>query len=476
MVVEKDENQESDLEKLESVRSLLLNSGGSVSGESIESRLEDMDLILNEEFVLKVLETPLIPKENLVLFSKWAASPKNPNGFSFSTTTSLDALVHAICCSGELTRNSMFGLWDIVKEVGEKENGVVTTEILNQLISCFFRLGKGFAGYKVFSHFENFLCVPDADSYYYTLRALCRRSILDHVGPICNKMLNDGKLPEQPDRIGNMICFLCKKRKVKDAHSVYLLAKAKGKYPPQSSVNVLIGSLCDRGEGDDKYVYLALEMLEDFSAGEKRKYAIKPFTSVIQGLCRIKDVEGAKVLLFKMIDAGPPPGNAVFNLIINSLSKAGDLGEAKKIMEVMESRSLKPDVYTYSVIMSGYAKGGEMEEAAKVLAEAKKNHSKLTPVIYHTIIRGYCKIEEFDKAVKLLAEMKNYGVKPTTDEYNKLIQSLCLKAADWETAAKLVKEMKKNGLHLNGSTEGLVRAVKELEEEGVKAKEADPEA
>ncbi|KAK9274728.1 hypothetical protein L1049_021979 [Liquidambar formosana] len=193
----------------------------------------------------------------------------------------------------------------------------------------------------------------------------------------------------------------------------------------------------------------------------------------MRGLCRIKNVEEAKKLLFKMIDAGPLPGNAVFNSLINALSKAGDMEEAKEMMKLMESRGLKPDVYTYSVIMSGYVKGGQMEDACKVLSEAKKKHTKLTPVTYHILIRGYCKLEEFDKALKLFSEMKDFGVQPNTDEYNKLIQSLCLKALNWGMAEKLLEEMKENGLHLNGITRGLIRAVKEMEEEGVETREIE---
>ncbi|KAF3947415.1 hypothetical protein CMV_026447 [Castanea mollissima] len=219
-----------------------------------------------------------------------------------------------------------------------------------------------------------------------------------------------------------------------------------------------------KSDREDETVKLALEMLDDFS-GEAQKYAIKPFSTILHGLCRMKDVNGAKQLLSKMIAEGPPPGNAAFNSVISGYSKAGDLGEAIQIKKLMESRGLKPDAYTYTVIMSGYANDGQMEEACKLLSEAKKKHSKLTTVTYHTLIRGYCKLEEFDKALKLLAEMKDFGVQPNVDEYNKLIQSLFLKALDWETAEKLLEEMKEKGLHLNGITKGLIRAVKEMEEE-----------
>ncbi|KAD5316980.1 hypothetical protein R6Q59_032246 [Mikania micrantha] len=460
-------------EALDRVISLLQSNNSDAEvhlvSRSLDSSLDDMNLNLSEEFVVRVLETSNVPAENLVHFFKWAAGGNNQEVFSV-TTRSLDALVRAV--STELKKKVAYSLWDLVKEVGEKGKNVVTTEMLNALISLFSRLGKGMAGYEVFNKFEDLSCLTNADSYYFTIEALCRRSIFDRVGLVCERMLSEEKLPEA-GKVGDIICYLCKAGMVKEAHSVYLSAKEKQRYLPQSSANFLISSLCDRKKNDTDLVHCALKMLEDL---EKPKYAIKQFSRVIQGLCRVDDLEGAKALLSKMSVNGPPPGNAIFNTVINALSKSGDMTEAIKIMRMMEDRGLKPDVYAYTVIMSGYAKGGNMEEAAKMLTKAKKNHCKLTPVTYHTIIRGYCKIEQFEKAVKLLQEMEEYGVRPNSDEYNKLIQSLCLKAADWAMAEKLMEEMTKKGLHLNGITKSLIRAVKELEEEANGTKEVSVEA
>ncbi|MFS7956010.1 putative tetratricopeptide-like helical domain superfamily [Helianthus anomalus] len=457
-------NGEVDVEELDRVITLLK----SEFDGSIESSLDEMNLNLSEEFVVRVLVTENVSGESLIDFFKWAAaggSSSNEQVFSV-TTRSLDVLVRVVCA--EMKKKVAYKLWDLVKEIGEKGDGVVSTEVLNALISLFSRLGKGMAGYEVFDKFGDFSCVTNADSYYFTVQALCRRSIFDRVGLVCERMVSEGKLPVAA-KVGDVIYYLCKGGMVKEARSVYLSAKEKQQYPPQPSVNFLISSLCDRKKNDADSVHFALKMLDDIEA---KKYAIKQFSCVIQALCRVNDIEAAKALLSRMIDNGPPPGNAIFNTIINALSKSGDMTEAINVMRMMENRGLKPDVFAYSVIMSGYAKGGEMEEASKMLTEAKKNHCKLTPVIYHTIIRGYCKLEQFGKAVKLLEEMEEYGVRPNTDEYNKLIQSLCLKAADWVMAEKLREEMTKKGLHLNGITKSLIRAVKELEEEGKGAKEA----
>lgn len=449
-----------DVEKLENLLSLLQSS----VGDSLASSLDSMGLDLHQEFVVKVLGTPCVLGENLIGFFRWAM--KKP-GFKL-TRPVVEALVHGV--STGLRKREVYALWDLIKEVGEKEDGLLSTEILNELIASLSKLGKGKAALEVFDKCGEFGCTPHAETYYFTIEALCKRSIIGSAWSVCEKMLDAGTMPDS-EKVGRIISLLCKGDKAKEAHLVYLLAKEKNEDPPRTSVNFLISSLCRK----DETVKLALEMLGDFS-GEIQKYAIKPFASVIRGLCRMKNVDEARTLLLKMIEEGPAPGNAVFNMIISGYSKAGDMNKAKEMIKLMESRGLKPDVYSFTVVMSGYANAGQMEDACEVLSEAKKKHSKLSPITYHTLIRGYCKLEEYDKALKLLGEMKNFGVQANVDEYNKLIQSLCLKALDWRRAEKLLEEMKENGLHLSGITQGLIRAVKELEEEATGKLELSVEA
>ena len=112
---EEEEVYEINVEQLENVLSLLQSS---VDG-SLESALDDMGLTLHEEFVVKVLETPLVLGENLISFFKWGLKKKS----EFKVTTCVvDALVRAIC--RELKKKDAYALWDLIKEIGEKENGV----------------------------------------------------------------------------------------------------------------------------------------------------------------------------------------------------------------------------------------------------------------------------------------------------------------------------------------------------------------
>ncbi|KAJ9176066.1 hypothetical protein P3X46_011416 [Hevea brasiliensis] len=387
---------------------------------SLESTLDSMGLDLHDEFVVKAIEIPLILGDNLIKFFKWAIKEPDIN----ATTRLVDVLVRAIC--SDLKKKDAYALWDLIREVSEKDNVVLNVEILNRLIALFSKRGKGKATLEVFNKFGGLWVF------------LCRRSFFDWAWSVCEKMLNAEALPDS-EKVGKIICWFCKGSRANDAHMIYMLAKEKNKYPSQSAVTFLICLLSRK----DETVKLCLDMLDSFSR-ETRKYAIKPFSSVFCGLCRIKDFDRAKMLLTNMIDEGPPPGNAVFNTIINGYSKCGYMKGAMEMKKLMERRGLKPDLFTYTVIVSGYASGVQMEKACKILSEAKNKHSKLSP---------------FDKALELLTEMKEFGVQPNVDKYNKLIQSLCLKA-DWETAEKVLEKMEEDGLHLNGITKGLTRAVK----------------
>ncbi|KAG2295230.1 hypothetical protein Bca4012_003573 [Brassica carinata] len=448
-VAEAEEVTQFDEEKFESLLSLLRS-----EKESLEFGLKTLDVDLNSDLVVKVFESPGISGKNLIRFLKWATNKKD----EITPTTSLvESLLVAISVEGR--RLNAYALWDLVKEIGENES-VLNLEIMNELIALFGKLGKSKAAFDVFSKTEEFGFTPNEKTYYVTLEALCKRSFMEWAGAVCEKMLKSGVLPEGGDQVGNIITWFCKEGKAEEAYSVYELAKAKEKLLPPSSVATLISALCK----NDGTVAFAQEMLSDLS-GEARRQGIKPFSDVIRSLCRMKNVKDAKALLLDMISKGPAPGNAVFNLVVHACSRSGDLDEAKEVLKLMESRGLKPDVYTYTVIISGYTKGGMMNEAQEMLAEAKKKHKKLSTVTYHTLIRGYCKIEEYDEALNLLNEMESFGVKPSADEYSKMIQSFCLKALGWEKAEMLFEEMKQKGLHLNAITQGLIRAVKEMQSE-----------
>lgn len=442
---------EVNLDQLESVLSILQSTLPQEIGSNLD-RLEE--LLLGEEFVVRVFQDAHVSGENLISFFRWAISKEE----TVKSSRALDILVRTISASDDISKMEAYMLWDLIKDLGKME-GIVNTEMLNQLISIFWKLGKAKAGLEVFNKFDKFGCAPDGYTFYFTIEALGKKSMIDTAWSICEKMLKSRNLPDV-EKICKIITFFCKVKKAKEAHLVYLLAKENNIVPWQDALSFLIAGLCR----NDESVRLALELLEDHPQ-ESLRYENKTFSLVVKSLVSIKDVQTAKSLLLRMVVSGPPPGNAAFNYVITGLCKEGEVEDAIALTKIMESRGLRPDLYTYSVIMSGFAKAGLMDEAFKVFSEAKKKHKILTPLIYHILIRGYCKIEEYEKALECLKDMKEHAVQPNADEYSKLIKTLCLKAVDWRTAEKLSEEMKESGLYLKGKTSSLIAAVKMLEEE-----------
>ncbi|XP_039117756.1 pentatricopeptide repeat-containing protein At3g02650, mitochondrial [Dioscorea cayenensis subsp. rotundata] len=440
--------------QVESVLSLLQ----STLVEPLELSLDKMDLRLSEAFAVRVIQTDNISGENLVGFFKWASR----NCQSVKCSRAVELLVLAVSNLPELWKEEAYMLWDLVKEIGV-EKGMVTTVVLNDLISMFWKLGKSKAGLEVFEKFTDFGCVPDGDSYYYTIEALGKRSMFDTAWSVCEKMIDSGNLRDK-EKIGKIIAFFCKGKKAKEAYLVYLVAKDKEICQERSWLDLLVHHLAKNNET----VCLACELLDEYDK-KSLKNATKSFADVVKGLCRIGDVKEAEKLVLRMVESGPAPAKAVFNSVITSFSRRGEMEDAIALMKVMESKGLRPDVYTYTVVMSGYAKGGMMDEAYNIFSEARKRHSRLSPATYHVLTRGYCKMEEYDKAIDIWKEMKKDGMQANTDEYNKMIQSLCLKALDWRKAEQLLEEMKEDGVPLKEITRSLIAAVKSLEEEQVQS-------
>uniref|UniRef100_A0A0D9V903 Pentacotripeptide-repeat region of PRORP domain-containing protein n=1 Tax=Leersia perrieri TaxID=77586 RepID=A0A0D9V903_9ORYZ len=424
--------------------------------DRIPSAIADMVVDFTEPLLSAILQSAVETcsgKKLMLLFK--SAGKNNPAAKSLAN---LEIVVDKVADSDEIDKMSVYSLWDLVKEMGAVP-GSVNTEVLNKQLAMFWKLEKSKAALEVFDKFGEFGCAPDGDSYYMVIQAAGRKSMVDAAWRVCEAMIGSGCFPDG-EKVGGIVTFLCKKKKVKEAHSVYLAAKEKEVQIPTSALNLIVSGLAR----NDETINTALELLEEYK-GESLEDAGQSYAAVIHGLCKTNNVEDAKKVLMRMVNLGPAPGSAVFNFVITALSKNGEMEDAKGLMRVMENQGIQPDVYTYSVIMSGYTKGGMMEEAHDLLRDARKIHPRLSRVTYHTLIRGYCKMEEFEKALECLKDMKEDGMEPNMDEYNKLIQSLCLKALDWRTAENLLKEMEVGGLCLKGTTRSLIAAVKELEME-----------
>jgi len=179
------------------------------------------NLLHHQNYLLKVIETSCqtilvetlkVPPQNLLHFIKkvW----KNNKGMI--STHALESLIESICSKlhtefdPQLRKNCIFSLCYVLKHIGKDQSGLVNTRILNRIIEYFSIMkGQGEFALEVFHSFDDiFECVPNQDTYYFTLQALLSSTtyssdMIQQAASICQKMM---LLPPH-DHDAVLICF-----------------------------------------------------------------------------------------------------------------------------------------------------------------------------------------------------------------------------------------------------------------------------
>ncbi|OMO57121.1 hypothetical protein CCACVL1_25969 [Corchorus capsularis] len=232
-----------------------------------------------------------------------------------------------------------YDLWDLLKEIGEKEN----CGCFNELIAFFSKLGKGKAAMEV--------------------------------------MLDEENLPEG-EQMGKIIYLgFVKGGKAKDAHTVHFL----------------ISSLCKK----DDTVKLGREMLDGFF-GEARKCAIKTFSGahllemqlLIQSSMAISksgDMDNAKEMIKLMEDRGLKPDVYTYTVVMSGYANCGQiLDEACQVLAEAKKNYVKLSPVTYHTLIRGYCKIEEFDNALKLLAQMKDFGVQPNVDEYNKLIQSLC--------------------------------------------------------------------------------------
>jgi len=416
-------------------------------------------------FVLKVIETssqtklienPMVSPHNLIHFIKWAWMRRNTYQ-DLITTPVLESLVSEICRGStddniHLRKNDIFFLWELLKHIGHYQTDLLSTRILNQLLYSFgLMLCQGKTGLEVFHKFEAFQCVPNQDTYIYTLQAFlttrCTTDMIHQAASMCQKMLLHPEtiLPDDGEILGHVLYCFFKRNMIKEAYALFLAANERRKTNPNWPLKLrmllplnMIKMLCLKKET----VHLAFKMLNNIPEevdDREKLFKLMLFRYVFGALCGFKDFETAKQLILKMIADSIHPSIYDISIIITAYVKAGEIGQVLEMVMLLESMGF----YICNPLMFGFTHSKGMLHIKKILEEAKKQDCKLIiTLLYHTLIVGYCELEKFDGALELLTQMKDFGVSHTNlDEYHKLIHYLRLMDMDCKMAREQLEEM-----------------------------------
>lgn len=184
----------------------------------------------------------------------------------------------------------------------------------------------------------------------------------------------------------------------------------------------LVNETAIRGLANDKTFVIALKTLG--GARELKKcveffhlmncngcgYSVERLNKVVDEMCRVKLVEEAKFVVFKMKDWIKPDGVS-YKHLIRGFCEKGDLIEASKIWNLMVDEGFVPDVDAVEKFMETFFKVNQFGEALKLFETMRlKRMDELGVSTYRLVIKWLCKKGMMNRAHEVFDEMCERGI------------------------------------------------------------------
>ncbi|KAL3569082.1 hypothetical protein D5086_028972 [Populus alba] len=91
---------------------------------------------------------------------------------------------------------------------------------------------------------------------------------------------------------------------------------------------------------------------------------------MIDGYCKLGDMDGAESLLREMERKQVVPNVITYSSIINGYTKKGMLDVAVRIMKKMLDQNIMPNAYIYATLIDGHFKAGKQDAAVDLYFKA----------------------------------------------------------------------------------------------------------
>ncbi|XP_058769418.1 putative pentatricopeptide repeat-containing protein At1g26500 isoform X2 [Vicia villosa] len=139
-------------------------------------------------------------------------------------------------------------------------------------------------------------------------------------------------------------------------------------------------------------------------------YSVERLNKVVDEMCRVKLVEEAKFVVFKMKDWIKPDGVS-YKHLISGFCEKGDLIEASKIWNLMVDEGFVPDVDAVEKFMETFFKVNQFGEALKLFETMRlKRMDELGVSTYRLVIKWLCKKGMMNRAHEVFDELCERGI------------------------------------------------------------------
>ncbi|KAM3753491.1 hypothetical protein ACB098_03G098100 [Castanea mollissima] len=147
----------------------------------------------------------------------------------------------------------------------------------------------------------------------------------------------------------------------------------------------------------------------------------------ISRLCKSKECARAKKLLDDMVSKGVKPNSASYDTIIDGFCRVGDLESAKKVLESMLSDGyVSPCSFPYYVLIRNAVKEGEFDLALEMCKETIRRRWIPPFEAMEGLVNGLVKMSRMEEAKEIVEKMKKRLKGSAVDSWGKIEAALPL--------------------------------------------------
>ncbi|KAJ4755000.1 Pentatricopeptide repeat-containing protein [Rhynchospora pubera] len=175
------------------------------------------------------------------------------------------------------------------------------------------------------------------------------------------------------------------------------------------------------------------------------------FQSLLQALCRNKNIEEAEELLLTNQKTFPLTSEN-FNIILNGWCNImPDILEAKRIWREMSNYCIRPDGTSYSHMIRCFSRVDSLFDSLRLYDEMKKKGWPPPLEVYNSLIYVLTKENCMKDAKNIFERIREAGLNPNVESFNSMIHPLCEKQ-EFEDAQAIMEKMTVKGVFPNYET------------------------
>ncbi|XP_019449468.1 PREDICTED: pentatricopeptide repeat-containing protein At3g56030-like isoform X2 [Lupinus angustifolius] len=290
---------------------------------------------------------------------------KTLNSFSILTFTLRRFTSHSAAYYDELaTAAGNSGDLDALRDILNKRiqdrcyntkrtfNFITTTSSLDDLIRTLSNLNPGFTRNSAFNSL---------------VTRLCRLERVDDALRVVETMSRDANCSITASTFHPIISLLTRERSMDHAQRVVELMSGLGVRRDLTVHNLFLMAHCFTGD-----MAAAAEVLKEMEEEDGLVGDTRTFDALVMGACKIGNVEGAMVLVRRMVNDGVLMLYSTHMYVIGALLEKGCLEQAVKYVKCFGGKDKVLDAEIYGCLGSKLAGMKKVKEAMKVLEEMKQ--------------------------------------------------------------------------------------------------------